>query len=195
MMRPVQRILCFAVVLLTLTIPVVLWGRWPHRETLSPIPLDALICDVGRFAIDEDHFLDIQRRETNEIVIRVFVQPKTRLFKGEPYPTFHTGTRFNEEWFVAKDCYNRIWIYVGDSPHGRQVPSVFMDGHSIDKMGKLITVTDQVSISGNWAGVPQIFLSRIHASSNAFSNPAPRLSPPLTEDQQIQLAMATENRR
>jgi len=194
-MQRISRILSLAGALLALTIPLILWNVSPRTAVHKPIPFDDLITEVGRYSIDENHFLDIERREPNEIVIRVFAQPKVGFFKSEPYWTFHTGTRFKEEWYIAVDQYNRIWIYVGASTLGREVPSVYLDGYSFNTNGKLCRMTEEVSRTGRWDGVPQILLSRIHASPHAFSGTVPHSSPPLPEHQQILLAMTTEKRR
>jgi hypothetical protein len=102
----------------------------------------------------------------------------------DSYPVFKIGgIPSTNDWFVSLDEFKRLWIFVGPSSEGDETSRnpytvVYLFGHAFDQNGKLAHRTEQVSITGNWAGVPGDFLSRVHSSLSRLDDL--KLGPPQT---------------
>ena len=170
---------------LALAIALSLALRTPRRAQPRMQVVEGRVFDgLGTFACGDGRYaLDIVSMPSGATSISVVVDDES-----SAYPVFETEAK-NEEWFVAMDQYERIWIFVGASSDtgGRQEPAVFMHGLAFDNDGQTRTVCSQVSRTGNWSGVPEEFLLRVRKASPRLVSPIPSIAPTFKPEQKSRL--------
>lgn len=165
-----------------------LW-RTHYAPSKTPTRIQAqagtVFNDLGTFACgDSRYLLDITSMPSGSTTIKVVVDRGS-----SKQSVFVTGARRNEEWFVATDQYERMWIFVGVSSddRGRQTPSVYMYGLAFDDDGRIGTMCSEVSRTGDWGGVPEEFLLRVRHATRQLIPKVPSVAPVLTSDRESRL--------
>jgi hypothetical protein len=125
-----------------------------------------------------------------------------------PLPTWGRTSVGNfdveRQWFISVDECKRLWLFVGpwDPQWGRprklssggsasHVPTVLMEGKWFLPDGSVVSGSNDVSMSGDWTGVPAEFFDRIPGKSMPVWGNIPKipvLPASFTERQMQQLA-------
>ncbi|WP_298862307.1 hypothetical protein [uncultured Gimesia sp.] len=147
------------------------------------------------------HKLEINKTESGNV--EVTVHWRTTRFYVIPLMVkdkFHTFES-ERDWFVSIDRYQRIWLFMGEwnkqwgklrkMPSGGTVPyaqAVLMKGLMFTGSKQFGFGVQNVSETGDWAGVPQPFFNRIpdkeEASVWGGISSIPGSPPPFTKQQQ-----------
>ncbi len=183
-----------------LTILALVWNLPPRLNSQQ------VVNQLGTYRFPTGNStLQIAKDESGNLAITVHHQTTRFYFIPYTYTAPPIIFESEREWFVSVDKYQRLWVYHGhwDQTWGelRQMPSggtipcdptVSLHGSYFTRNGVLVSGYNLVTETGDWAGVPAEFFTRIRDNGNAKWRNAPAIpdsAPPLTKQQESQLAI------